>query len=46
MKITRIVDTYKQVFYWVVIVLVFLNTCCVAVEHYNQPHWLTHFLGT
>ncbi|XP_076342693.1 voltage-dependent calcium channel type A subunit alpha-1-like isoform X3 [Tachypleus tridentatus] len=33
-----------QVFYWVVIVLVFLNTVCVAVEHYNQPKWLTVFL--
>ncbi len=28
-----------------VILLVFLNTCCVAVEHYNQPQWLTEFLG-
>ena len=27
-----------------VIVLVFLNTCTVAVEHYNQPAWLTEFL--
>ncbi|XP_023217383.1 voltage-dependent calcium channel type A subunit alpha-1-like [Centruroides sculpturatus] len=33
-----------QSFYWSVIVLVFLNTVCVAVEHYNQPEWLTEFL--
>ena len=26
------------------IVLVFLNTCTVAIEHYNQPQWLTDFL--
>ena len=35
----------QQMFYWVVILLVFFNTCCVAVEHYNQPEWLTQFLG-
>ena len=35
----------QQWFYWFVIILVFLNTCCVAVEHYNQPNWLTQFLG-
>ncbi|XP_039288587.1 voltage-dependent calcium channel type A subunit alpha-1 isoform X2 [Nilaparvata lugens] len=34
----------KQWFYWFVIVLVFFNTVCVAVEHYNQPEWLTKFL--
>ena len=34
----------KQWFYWFVIVLVFLNTCSVAVEHYDQPVWLTEFL--
>ncbi|XP_055846918.1 voltage-dependent calcium channel type A subunit alpha-1 isoform X9 [Episyrphus balteatus] len=33
-----------QWFYWFVIVLVFLNTVCVAVEHYGQPAWLTKFL--
>ena len=31
-------------FYWSVIVLVFFNTMCVAVEHYNQPEWLSEFL--
>lgn len=35
----------SQFFYWGVIVLVFLNTVCVAVEHYNQPVWLNSFLG-
>lgn len=34
----------SQPFYWCVIVLVFLNTSCVAVEHYGQPQWLTDFL--
>uniref|UniRef100_A0A182W0Z1 Voltage-dependent calcium channel type A subunit alpha-1 n=1 Tax=Anopheles minimus TaxID=112268 RepID=A0A182W0Z1_9DIPT len=33
-----------QWFYWFVIVLVFLNTICVAVEHYGQPNWLALFL--
>ena len=35
----------KQWFYWFVILLVFFNTCSVAVEHYDQPKWLTEFLG-
>lgn len=34
----------SQPFYWCVIILVFLNTSCVAVEHYGQPQWLTDFL--
>lgn len=33
-----------QWFYWFVIVLVFLNTVTVAVEHYNQPQFLSDFL--
>ena len=33
-----------QVFFWFVILLVFFNTLCVAVEHYNQPVWLSEFL--
>ncbi|KAJ6638739.1 Voltage-dependent calcium channel type A subunit alpha-1, partial [Pseudolycoriella hygida] len=33
-----------QWFYWFVIVLVFLNTICVAAEHYGQPKYLTDFL--
>ncbi|XP_069795814.1 voltage-dependent L-type calcium channel subunit alpha-1D-like isoform X3 [Narcine bancroftii] len=28
-------------FYWLVIILVFLNTLTIASEHYNQPFWLT-----
>ncbi|KAG9509584.1 Voltage-dependent calcium channel type A subunit alpha-1, partial [Fragariocoptes setiger] len=34
----------SQAFYWIIIVLVFLNTSCVAVEHYGQPDWLSNFL--
>ncbi|XP_067216065.1 voltage-dependent calcium channel type A subunit alpha-1 isoform X5 [Linepithema humile] len=34
----------SQQFYWFVIVLVFFNTVCVAVEHYDQPKWLDDFL--
>ncbi|XP_053201741.1 voltage-dependent calcium channel type A subunit alpha-1-like isoform X3 [Panonychus citri] len=33
----------SQAFYWFVIVLVFLNTVCVAVEHYGQPQYVTDF---
>ncbi|VDK79943.1 unnamed protein product [Onchocerca ochengi] len=33
----------SQVFYWSVITLVFLNTVCVASEHYGQPEWFTEF---
>ena len=40
--IRRLVKT--QAFYWSVIILVFLNTVTVAVEHENQPEWLTDFL--
>lgn len=36
----------SQVFYWLIIVLVFLNTGVLATEHYNQPHWLDDFQGT
>ncbi|KAJ8370159.1 hypothetical protein SKAU_G00101870 [Synaphobranchus kaupii] len=28
-------------FYWLVLLLVFLNTVTSASEHYNQPDWLT-----
>ncbi len=34
-----------QVWYWSVILLVFLNAICAALEHYNQPEWLTNFLS-
>ncbi|CAG9865175.1 unnamed protein product [Phyllotreta striolata] len=33
-----------QWFYWCVIVLVFFNTICVAVEFHGQPKWLSNFL--
>lgn len=41
-KLRRIVKT--QSFYWCVIVLVFLNTVCGALEHHDQPDWLKEFL--
>ncbi|KAL7988267.1 hypothetical protein Chor_007186 [Crotalus horridus] len=28
-------------FYWMVLLLVFLNTLTIASEHYKQPYWLT-----
>ncbi|ESO92791.1 hypothetical protein LOTGIDRAFT_119993, partial [Lottia gigantea] len=34
----------SQAFYWTVITLVFLNTACVASEHYGQPAWHEEFL--
>lgn len=34
----------SQPFYWVVIILVFLNTVCGAIEHHGQPVWLSTFL--
>ncbi|XP_052589715.1 voltage-dependent L-type calcium channel subunit alpha-1D isoform X2 [Peromyscus californicus insignis] len=33
-------------FYWLVIVLVFLNTLTISSEHYNQPDWLTQIQDT
>lgn len=33
----------SQVFYWLIIVLVFLNTGVLATEHYKQPEWLDQF---
>nr|AAO83841.1 voltage-dependent non-L-type calcium channel alpha-1 subunit isoform A [Lymnaea stagnalis] len=41
-SIRRLVKS--QLFYWIVIVLVFLNTASVASEHYNQPEWHVQFL--
>ena len=34
-----------QLFYWIVIVLVFLNALCVGIEHNNQPAWLSDFFS-
>ena len=42
-KIRKLCKT--QVWFWTIVLLVFLNTCTVAVEHYGQPEWLTNFLG-
>ncbi|XP_035829518.1 voltage-dependent calcium channel type A subunit alpha-1, partial [Aplysia californica] len=41
-SIRRLVKS--QLFYWIVIVLVLLNTISVASEHYNQPEWFVDFL--
>ena len=35
----------SQAFYWLIIVLVFLNTGVLATEHYRQPPWLDDFQG-
>ncbi|XP_019676886.2 voltage-dependent L-type calcium channel subunit alpha-1S isoform X2 [Felis catus] len=32
----------SRVFYWLVILVVGLNTLSIASEHHNQPLWLTH----
>lgn len=36
----------SQTFYWLIIVLVFMNTGVLASEHYDQPHWLDDFQGS
>ncbi|XP_037087446.1 LOW QUALITY PROTEIN: voltage-dependent calcium channel type D subunit alpha-1-like [Pollicipes pollicipes] len=33
----------SQFFYWLIILLVFLNTGVLATEHYRQPAWLDKF---
>jgi voltage-dependent calcium channel L type alpha-1D len=35
----------SQAFYWLIIVLVFLNTCVLATDFYHQPPWLNDFQG-
>ena len=35
----------SQAFYWLIIILVFLNTGVLATEHYKQPEWLDFFQG-
>lgn len=35
----------SQAFYWLIIVLVFLNTVILSVEHYGQEPWLNRFQG-
>uniref|UniRef100_A0A8C5R7X2 Voltage-dependent R-type calcium channel subunit alpha n=1 Tax=Leptobrachium leishanense TaxID=445787 RepID=A0A8C5R7X2_9ANUR len=34
----------SQVFYWMVLTVVALNTACVAVVHHNQATWLSNIL--
>ena len=40
-RIHKIVKS--QFFYWLVIVLVFLNTIVLASEFHGQPKWMDHF---
>ena len=35
----------SQAFYWLIIVLVFLNTGVLATEHHKQCPWLDQFQG-
>ena len=35
----------SQTFYWIVIILVLLNTVVLASEYYGQPQWLTDTQG-
>ena len=35
----------SQAFYWLIIVLVFLNSAILATEHYKQPPWLDEVQG-
>lgn len=42
----RIHKTVKsQFFYWLVIVLVFINTIVLASEYHRQPKWMEEFQG-
>lgn len=44
MWILRMVKS--QIFFWVVLVAVFLDTAVLATEFYGQPEWLTTFRGS
>ena len=35
----------SRAFYWLVILVVALNTLSIASEHHHQPAWLTHLQG-
>jgi hypothetical protein len=35
----------SQTFYWIVIVLVLMNTAVLASEYYGQPNWLAYTQG-
>jgi len=36
----------SQPFYWLVIIMVFLNTCMLTSEHHLQPLWLDKLQGS
>ncbi|KHJ42280.1 voltage gated calcium channel IQ domain protein [Trichuris suis] len=36
----------SQAFYWTVLVMVFLNTFVLTLEHYQQPEWLEDLQGS
>uniref|UniRef100_A0A0M3HI52 Ion_trans domain-containing protein n=1 Tax=Ascaris lumbricoides TaxID=6252 RepID=A0A0M3HI52_ASCLU len=40
-RLRRLVKS--QTFYWLVIILVLLNTLVLTSEHYKQEPWLDHF---
>ena len=33
----------SQWMFWLIVILVFLNTCVLATEHHDQPLWLDDF---
>merc|ERR1711970_836094 len=33
----------SQWMFWLIVILVFLNTCVLATEHHNQPEWIDDF---
>ena len=44
-KVDSVFDLDFILGYRFVIIMVFLNTCVLTSEHYNQPEWLDHFQG-
>ena len=36
----------SQWMFWLIVILVFLNTCVLATEYHNQPQWLDDFQVT
>ena len=42
-RVRRLVK--HEAFFWVVVVVVLLNTVSLATKHYDQPVWLTEFQG-
>jgi hypothetical protein len=35
----------NQAFYWLVMIIVCLNSIFIAIEYYGQPVWLENFLS-